>query len=157
MNRLTLAAAALSFVLPISPAPVEARPDVSSGFWSSLDRNGALSAGWVQVLPVLASACNLKLDSRELNAKLVDLSQDTGNSSYATNLYWTLYLMDKHRATNNFVKAWNARFMGRQKEACETAEALWGSSGHQFPGVLKREALLDSTGTVPPNATNGCH
>ena len=59
-----------------APLPAQARVTSGSPFWSTLDRDGVLSAGWVQVLPVLASACKLTLDNRELNAKLVDLSQN---------------------------------------------------------------------------------
>jgi hypothetical protein len=125
-------------------------------FWSALDHDGTLSAGWVQVLPILASACGLRLDSRELNSNLVDLSLDTGNISYATNLYSTLDKIERNRAKNDFVTAWTAMFRGKQKEACDTAEAFWGNSGKQFPGILKREVQADVTNTIPSSRANNC-
>lgn len=148
----------VALFLPLSFGIADADTHVSAtnGFWSGLDRNGPLSAGWVQVLPVLATACNLRLDSRELNDRLVNLSRENGNTSYTRNLYYTLYLIEGHQASNRFVAEWTARFNGKQKQACETAEALWGNSGSQFPGVLKREANNDVTSTIPPNAAPNC-
>ncbi|MCW6512411.1 hypothetical protein [Lichenifustis flavocetrariae] len=137
-------------------AQVQASPASRPEFWSALDRNGTLSAGWVQVLPILASACNLRLDSRELNQKLFDLSLDDGNESYTAHLYTTLYRIEQHRATNQFVQAWTTMFNGKQKEACETAEALWGNSGRQFAGILKRDAQVDITGTIPSKPAVSC-
>jgi hypothetical protein len=150
---------AIALILPLTMATAQADTVAgpTSGFWSSLDRNGPLSAGWVQVLPVLASACSLRLDSRELNDRLVDLSRRNGNTSYTRDLYYTLYQIEDHHASNRFVAAWTAHFSGKQKQACETAEALWGNTGSQFPGVLKRDASNDSTATIPPNAQPNCH
>jgi hypothetical protein len=155
--KVTVAAVALA-CSTLGVIQAQARVGASNPFWSTLDQNGVLSAGWVQVLPVLATACKMKLDSRELNAKLVDISQTTGNTSYATDLYWHLYLMDRHRAKNACGNAWKARFGDNQKEACDTAENLWGNAGQQFPGVLRREAALDTdtTSTIPPNAAPNC-
>ena len=154
MVRTTLAAVFIS-ALSIS-TQAQARGGDPAGFWQSLDRSGSLSAGWVQVLPVLATACALKLDSGELNSTLVDLSQLSGNDSYATHLYSTLYELDRKRAQNRFVTAWNAMFKGNQQEACSTAEALWGNGGKQFPGVLKREVSADVTSSIRPNTGTSC-
>lgn len=148
--------ASLFISLTFASAHADVQANARSGFWSGLDRNGPLSAGWVQVLPVLATACNLRLDNRELNDRLVGLSRESGNVSYARDLYYTLFQIESHRATNRFVAAWTARFNGKQKQACETAEALWGNTGTQFPGVLKRDASNDVTSTVPPNAQPNC-
>ena len=149
---------AATLMLPLTFASAQADTPVTatSGFWSGLNRNGPLSAGWVQVLPVLASACNLRLDNRELNDRLVDLSREGGNVSYARDLYYNLYLIDGHRASNRFVAEWMAKFGGKQKQACDTAEALWGNTGSQFPGVLKRDASNDVTSTIPPDAQPNC-
>jgi hypothetical protein len=154
-TRIVAVALACATLVPIT---AEARVNASTPFWSGLDHDGVLSAGWVQVLPVLASACKLKLDSRELNAKLVDISETTRNSSYATDLYWHLFLMDRHKAKNAFVHAWKARFGDNQKDACDTAETLWGNAGQQFPGVLKREVAFDSetTSTIPNAPAPNC-
>ena len=105
---------------------------------------------------MLASACNLRLDSRELSDQLVDLSQEQGNDSYTRDLYGTSNKIEDHHAVNSFVAAWTAWFNGKQKQACETAEALWCFSGSQFPGVLQRDASDDTTSTTPPNAQHDC-
>lgn len=129
----------------------------ASRFLSVLDRDGDLSAGWIDVLPVLATACKLRLDNQELTSQLVDLSREDGNVSYTRDLYTTLQLIESHRTKNSFVAAWTARFDGRQKEACDTAEALWGEAGHQFPGILKHEASSDGAGgSQPGTAPNTC-
>ncbi len=146
---------ALLFTAAVLPA--EARTRYASKFLTLLDRNGDLSAGWVQVLPMLANACNFRLDNQELTDKLVDLSRATGNVSYTRDLYTTLYMIENHRTSNRFVEAWTARFDGRQKDACDTAEALWGDTGRQFPGVLKHVAMNDTAGMIPPgSAPNNC-
>lgn len=154
MFRLTATSSIL--LLTLAAAHADVRATATSGFWSGLDRNGPLTAGWVQVLPVLATACNLRLDSRELNDKLVDLSRESGNVSYSRDLYYTLYLIENHRATNRFVADWMAKFNGKQKQACDTAEALWGNTGNQFPGVLKRDASNDVTSGIPQTAQPNC-
>lgn len=154
-RKVTVAALA---ALMLGSSQAGAAVNSSGPFWSTLDRNGVLSAGWVQVLPVLASACHLKLDSRELNAKLVDLSLTSRDGEYATDLYWHLYLMDRGKASNSFVQAWKARFGSDQQAACSTAEQLWGDAGRQFPGVLRHDAALDlgGTSTIPPTAAPNC-
>jgi hypothetical protein len=154
----TVAIAAALACATLGPVAADARVMATTPFWRNLDHDGVLSAGWVQVLPVLASACKLKLDSRELNAKLVDISETTPNISYATDLYHHLYLMDRHRAKNAFVQAWKARFGDNQKDACDTAETLWGNAGQQFPGVLKRDVAFDAetTATIPNGPATNC-
>jgi hypothetical protein len=121
-----------------------------AGFLGVLDHNGTMSAEWINILPALATTCNLRIDNGELTSRLIDLSYQTGNISYTRDLYTKLYMLETHRAKNTFVRAWSARFDGRQKEACDTAQALWGESGHQFPGVLKRDAMNDGIGGAGP-------
>ena len=127
------------------------------GFLGVLDRNGVLSAGWINDLPALATTCNLRIDNGELTSRLIDLSYQTGNASYTADLYTKLYNLKANRTKNGFVQAWAARFDGRQKEACDTAEALWGDRGRQFRGVLKRDAMNDGAdGVTPGTAPNNC-
>lgn len=148
MTRVTLAALLAGAFLA---APAEASRRHAPNFVSGLDRDGALSAGWVDVLPQLATTCNLRLDNRELTDKLLNLSREEGNVSYTRDLYTTLYRIENRHADNAFHRAWNARFAGRQKEACNTAEALWGNGGRQFPGVLKRDGTADGSVAAVPN------
>ena len=120
------------------------------GFLGVLGRNGTLSAGWINVLPALATTCNLRIDNGELTSRLIDLSYQTGNASYTADLYTKLYMLKSNHSKNGFVQAWAARFDGRQKEACDTAEALWGDRGRQFRGVLRRYAMNDGSDGVTP-------
>lgn len=142
-------AAVLTGSLLAAPAQAELRN--TPRFVRSLDRNGALSAGWVDVLPELATSCNLRLDNHELTDKLLNLSRADGNLDYTRDLYTTLYRIENRRADNAFHKAWKARFGDHRKEACDTAEALWGDGGRQFPGVLKHDAMNDGSAAPTPN------
>lgn len=126
----------------------------TSQFWSKLDQNGPLSAGWVQVLPALSAACNLRLDTGRLNYTLVDLSTRDGNRDYTANLYTTLYRIEQDHAPNRFVALWNKNFHGDQAAACATAERLWGSAGAQFSGVLVRDPSPDATSSTSQPRTN---
>ena len=132
-------------------APAHAELRNTPDFVRGLDRNGSFSAGWVDELPELATICNLRLDNRELTDKLLNLSREEGNVTYTRDLYTTLYRIENRRADNAFHKAWKARFGGRHKEACDTAEALWGDGGRQFPGVLKHDAMNDGSAAPIPN------
>lgn len=153
---------ASTFVFASAEARVGRNPRVLDvhrkvGFLGVLDRDGTLSAGWINVLPALATTCNLRIDNGELTSRLIDLSYQTGNASYTRDLYTKLYNLKTNHSKNGFVQAWAARFDGRQKEACDTAEALWGDSGRQFRGVLKRDAMNDGTdGATPGTAPNNC-
>lgn len=136
----TLFAAGTLFAAP-ARAELRNTPDFVRG----LDRDGSLSAGWVDALPELATACNLRLDNHELTDKLLNLSREEGNVSYTRDLYTTLYRIENRRADNAFHKAWKARFGDHRSEACNTAERLWGDAGQQFPGVLKHDAMIDGS------------
>lgn len=138
----------------LQAGPALAAP--TSQFWSKLDQNGPLSAGWVQVLPALSAACNLRVDTSKLNYTLVDLSTRDGNLNYAANLYGTLYRIEQGRARNQFVALWNKSFHGDQAAACATAERLWGSAGAQFSGVLIRDPSPDATSSVNQSRPNNC-
>lgn len=139
--------------MALAGGPAIAAP---SSFWSGLDRDGPLSAGWVQVLPVLSSACNFRLDGGKLNATLIDLSRSPGNTDYSRDLYNTLYRIEKGQGQNHFVTAWNARFHGDQTAACATAERLWGTAGTQFAGILVRDPPNDATSTINGSRPNNC-
>lgn len=147
---------AILFFAGVAASPATAGYSASSGFWSGLKHNGPLSAGWVEVLPVLASSCDLRLDTHELNSSLVNLSQDDGNASYSIALYSTLNQMEQKKSRNHFVDAWTTMFKGNQQQACAAAEALWGAAGKQFPGILKREDQPETTGSVAPTQANAC-
>lgn len=127
-----------------------------SSFWSGLDRDGPLSAGWVQVLPVLSSACNFRIDGGKLNSTLIDLSRAPGNTDYSRDLYNALYRIEKGQAQNHFVSAWNARFHGDQTAACATADRLWGAAGTQFAGILVRDPPTDATSSISASRPNNC-
>ena len=133
--------------------PANATP---TAFWNTLDRDGPLSAGWVQVLPVLSSACNFRVDTGKLSDTLMDLSRSPGNTNYTRDLYNVLYRLDRRQSQNRFVSYWNARFHGDQTAACATAERLWGSAGTQFSGILIREASADGTATIDGARPNNC-
>lgn len=148
MTRVTIATLLAGVCLTL---PAEAAHRQAPDFVRSLDRDGSLSAGWVDALPRLTTACNLRLDNHELTDKLLDLSRDEGNVSYTRDLYTTLYRIENRSTENAFYKAWTARFDGRQKEACDAAEALWGDGGRQFPGLLKRDAAADGSTAPAPN------
>lgn len=145
--------AALAF-LCLSAAPLA--PAQAAQFWSKLDRDGPLSAGWVQVLPALSAACNFRIDSGKLSYTLIDLSTKAGNLNYTADLYGTLYQIEQRRAQNRFVQLWNTSFRGDQAAACATAERLWGAAGSQFSGVLVRDASADATSTVGQPRANNC-
>lgn len=148
-DHLILAGLAVSAALVASAS--EAQP--ARAFWSRLDQNGPLSAGWVQVLPVLSTACNFRVDTGKLSETLIDLSRAPGNLDYTRDLYAALYRIERRQAQNQFVTYWNARFHGDQTAACATAEKLWGATGTQFSGILVRDASADATATtgVRPN------
>ncbi|MDX7952843.1 hypothetical protein P7D22_16870 [Lichenihabitans sp. Uapishka_5] len=152
MNKVTLACVAISAGLMVSQS--EAAP--AHAFWARLDQDGPLSAGWVQVLPVLSTACNFRVDTSKLSETLVDLSRAPGNRDYTRDLYNSLYRIERRLSQNSFVGHWNQRFHGDQTAACATAEKLWGAAGTQFTGILVREASTDATATVNGTRPNNC-
>ena len=151
MVRWLPALLALACFSSASPAPARA-----AQFWSRLDRDGPLSAGWVQVLPALSAACNFRIDSGKLSYTLIDLSTRAGNLDYTADLYGTLYRIEQRRARNRFVQLWNTSFRGDQAAACATADRLWGSAGSQFSGVLVRDPSADATSSVGAPRANNC-
>ena len=151
MNRCKVLSAALSASLWASvsfAAPTE--------FWSGLTHDGPLAAGWVEVLPVLSSACNARLNTTRLNETLIKLSEAAGNVDYARDLYVALDKIENKQSQNQFVADWNIHFHGDQKAACETASQLWGSGGTQFAGILDVDVSLDATGSINENHPNKC-